>query len=142
MSPCGALEGKDLVLEDDGSFEIILSKEKRGKNWLKIEEETGMAMVRQTFLNRFEEIPAEINIENLDGRKFPESLTPKMVDEGLKMASMFVAGATLLFVRWANGFKKHVNELLHKKAFQPWRCWQGMALKESISFLDRSDMVN
>lgn len=111
LSPCGVLEGKDLILEDDGSFEIILSKNKRGKNWLKIEDETGMAMVRQTFLNRFEEIPAEITIENLDGRKFPNPITPKMIDEGLKMAAMFVAGAPLLFVRWAKGFKKHVNEL-------------------------------
>jgi len=111
LSPCGSLEGKDFILEDDGSFEIILSNQKRGKNWLKIEDETGMAMVRQTFLNRFEETPAEIKIENLDGRKFPAPITPKMIDEGLKMASMFVAGATLLFVRWANGFKKHVNEL-------------------------------
>ena len=41
LAPCGALEGKDLLLEDDGSFEIILSKDKKGKNWLKIEDETG-----------------------------------------------------------------------------------------------------
>ncbi len=111
LAPCGVLEGTDLALEDDGSFEIILSKEKKGKNWLKIEEETGLVMVRQTFLNRFEEIPAEIEIENLDGRKAPLPLTPKMIDEGLKTASMFVAGAPLLFARWAKGFKKHVNEL-------------------------------
>lgn len=111
LAPCGALEGKDLVLEDDGSFEIILSREKKGKNWLKIEDETGLVMVRQTFLNRFEEVPAELRIENTDGRKAPSPITPKMIDEGLKMASMFVAGAPLLFARWAKGFKKHVNEL-------------------------------
>jgi len=111
LLPCGTLEGKDLILEDDGSFEIILSKEKRGKNWLKIEEETGMVMVRQTFLNRFEEVPAEITIENLDGRKSPDAITPKMIDEGLKMAAMFVAGAPILFTRWANGFKKYPNQL-------------------------------
>ncbi|MCB2201254.1 DUF1214 domain-containing protein [bacterium] len=111
LAPCGTLEGKDLVLEDDGSFEIILSKEKKGKNWLKIEDETGLVMVRQTFLNRFEEVPAELHIENMDGRKAPSPVTPKMIDEGLKMASMFVAGAPLLFARWAKGFKKHMNEL-------------------------------
>lgn len=111
LSPCGTLEGKDLVLEEDGSFEIILSKEKRGRNWLKIEEETGMAMVRQTFLNRFEEVPAEITIENLDGRIAPDAISPKMIDEGLKMAAMFVAGAPILFTRWANGFKKYPNQL-------------------------------
>lgn len=111
LAPCGTLEGGDLVLEKDGSFEIILSKEKRGKNWLKIENETGLVMVRQTFLNRFEEVAAEIKIESLNGQKSPAPLTPKMIDEGLKMASMFAAGAPLLFARWAKGFQKHPNQL-------------------------------
>jgi hypothetical protein len=111
LSPCGALEGKDLILEADGSFEIILSKEKKGENWLKLEDETGMVMVRQTFLNRFEEVPAEITIENSNGKKSPDSITPKLIDEGLKMAAMFVAGAPILFTRWAKGFKKHANTL-------------------------------
>ena len=62
LAPCGVLESKDMIFEEDGSFEIILSKEKKGKNWLKIEAETGMAMVRQTFLKRDVEIPAEVYI--------------------------------------------------------------------------------
>lgn len=111
LSPCGVIEGSELVLEHNGSFELVLSKEKKGKNWLKIEDNTGLVMVRQTFYDRFKEIPAEIEIENLDGRTSPSSTTPTMVDEGLKMASMFVAGASLLFARWAKGFKKHMNEL-------------------------------
>ena len=52
LAPCGALEGEDLKLEDDGSFEIIVSKVKKGKNWLKLEDETSLLMVRQTFMNR------------------------------------------------------------------------------------------
>ena len=67
MTPCGVLEGKDLVLEKDGSFEIVLSKQRKGKNWLKIEKDTGLVMVRQTFYDRFKEVPAELNIENLKG---------------------------------------------------------------------------
>ncbi len=111
LAPCGSLEGSDLVLEPDGNFEIILSKEKRGKNWLKIEDETGLVIVRQTFLNRFEETPAELEIVNLNGQKAPASLTPKMIDEGLKTAALFIAGAPLLFTRWAKGFQKHPNQL-------------------------------
>ena len=111
LAPCGQLEGKDLELEADGSFEIFLSKIKKGKNWLKIEDETGLVMVRQTFLKRFEEVPAELKIENLDGQKAPGPITPKMIDEGLKTAAMFVAGAPLLFARWAKGFQKHPNQL-------------------------------
>lgn len=111
LAPCGVLEGSDLIVEEDGSFEIFLSKERKGKNWLKIEDETGMVMVRQTFLNRFEESAAELTIENCDGRKAPGPVTPERIDEGLKTAALFIAGAPLLFTRWAKGFKKHANTL-------------------------------
>jgi hypothetical protein len=111
LEPCGALQDSDLVLEDDGTFEVILSKEPRGKNWLKIEDDTSLLMVRQTFYDKTKEEAAEIKIENLDGRQAPDPLTPSMVDEGLKTASMFVAGASLLFARWAKDFQKHTNKL-------------------------------
>jgi len=111
LTPCGVLEHNGLQVEDDGSFEIFLTKEPRGKNWLKIVEETTMVMVRQTFSDRFKEIPAELTIENLDGRKAPDPLTPSRIDEGLQLASRFVGGAALLFARWAKGFQKHTNQL-------------------------------
>ena len=111
LSPCGKLEHSDLFIEEDGSFEIIISQIQTGKNWLRSEPGTTMLMVRQTFLDRLAEIPAEISVENMDGRLAPDPLTPAMVDEGLKTASMFVAGASFLFAKWANGFQKHVNRL-------------------------------
>ena len=111
LAPCGQLDHNDIDYEPDGSFEVILSRGRRGKNWLKIVEETGLVIVRQTFLNRFEEVPAEIHIENIDRRQAPEPITPAMVDEGLKTAGMFVGGASLLFSRWAKGFQKHANTL-------------------------------
>jgi len=111
MKPCGVLEYKDIYCDQDGSFEIILSRENKGRNWLKIESETSMVMARQTFLNRFTETPAEILIENLNGQKSPGILTPAMIDEGLRTASMFVGGASLLFARWAQGFQNHTNRL-------------------------------
>jgi hypothetical protein len=111
LAPCGALEHTDLKVEKDGSFEIILSRAPAGKNWLKTEPGTTMVMVRQTFLNRFTETPAEVTIENLDGRTAPHPVTPAMVDDGLKTASMFVAGASMMFAKWAHGFQKHTNKL-------------------------------
>lgn len=111
LAPCGVLQGKDLELNDDGSFEIMLSKERKGKNWLKIESESSLLMVRQTFFDRMTEVPAELGIENLNGIKQPQKLTPKQINDGLKMASMFVAGAPILFARWAKGFQKHSNQL-------------------------------
>jgi hypothetical protein len=111
MAPCGKLDHSELLIEDDGSFEIILSKVPKGKNWLKIEEDTGLVIVRQTYLDRHNEIPAEITIENMTGQSAPASLTPEMLDEGLKTASLFVAGASFLFAKWAHGFQKHTNRL-------------------------------
>jgi hypothetical protein len=33
------------------------------------------------------------------------------MDAGLQTAALFVAGASMLFSRWANGFRKHTNRL-------------------------------
>ena len=111
MAPCGVLEGKDLHLDMEGNFEIILSKERKGMNWLKIEDTSSLVMVRQTFLDRNNEQPAELKIENLDGRTFPDPITPEKIDKGLSTAALFIAGAPVLFSKWANGFKKHTNQL-------------------------------
>jgi len=111
LAPCGQLEHTGLKVRPDGTFEIILSKTPKGENWLKIEEETGLFMVRQTFFNRMLEVPAEIRIENLDGRTAPDPVTPQMVDSGLQTAAMFVGGASLLFARWAQGMQRHTNLL-------------------------------
>jgi len=111
LAPCGVLEAKDMVFEEDGSFEIVLSKEKRGKNWLKLEDETGMVMARMTFLKRDEEVPSEIFIERIGGGGKPDVLSAKKVDEGLNTAALFVAGAPMLFAKWAKGFQKHTNKL-------------------------------
>jgi hypothetical protein len=111
LAPCGKIGNDDLVVEKDGSFEIILSKEPGGRNWLKVEEETTLVMVRQTFADREREKPAEMKITCLSAGERPGPLTPEKLDEGLKSASMLVGGAPLLFTRWARGFKKHVNML-------------------------------
>lgn len=111
LAPCGKLEDGQLVLEKDGSFEIFVTREPRGKNWLKIEEESSLLMVRQTFSDRFSEVPAQLEIQNLSGATKPDPLSPEQMDRGLKTASLFVGGASLLFARWANDFKDHVNQL-------------------------------
>ena len=111
LAPCGVLEHNDLFVEEDGSFEIILSKEKKGKNWLKIEEETGLVMARMTFFKRDEEEPAEIFIERIGGSPKPDPISPKRIDESLNTAALFVAGAPMLFAKWAKGFQKHTNTL-------------------------------
>lgn len=111
LAPCGRLSNAKLEVEDDGSFEIYLGPEPEGKNWLKTAPDTSLVMVRQTFADRFTEKPAEVKLVNLSAPERPARLSAAAMDEGLKTASMFTGGASLLFTRWAKGFKKHTNTL-------------------------------
>lgn len=111
LTPCGVLEDGNLLVESDGSFEVVLSKERKGKNWLKIEKDTSLLMVRQTYLDRAQEQPVEMTIEAVGAVGMPGSISPKQLDEGLNTASLFVAGAPMLFSKWAKGFQRHTNQL-------------------------------
>ena len=112
LESTGVLEDGDYFFAEDGSIEIILSKTKPPQgNWLPIEEESNLLIVRQTFLDKEAEIPAELTIECLNPGQEKQPLTPIQLKDGLEQASLFVAGAPLLFARWAKGFKSHANQL-------------------------------
>jgi hypothetical protein len=115
MPPTGFLEASDIHVEDDGFFEIFLSCDKKEKNWLPMTIDTGTLVLRQTFLDREKEVPAELTIERIGGDSsadnLPSQLTPQIVESGLKSTSTLVAGASLLFAKWAKDFQKHSNEL-------------------------------
>lgn len=111
LSPCGKLEDGALVVDEEGRFEITLSRNKKGQNWLKIEPETSLLMVRQTFRDRENEQPVDLEIKAVDVSGIPGSITPQQIDEGLNSAGLLVAGAPMLFSKWAKGFQNHSNEL-------------------------------
>ncbi|MCY4128305.1 MAG: DUF1214 domain-containing protein [Gammaproteobacteria bacterium] len=114
LPPTGHIEAQDLEIDEDGHFELILSTESQQKNWLPMTSETGTLVIRQTYLNRDEEIPAELHIEriNCDAEdRTPKPLSPEQLDAGLKSVGTLVAGASLMFANWARDFKRHSNEL-------------------------------
>ncbi len=118
MPPTGFIESSDIEIDDDGFFEIFLSCEKKDKNWLPMTPETGTLVLRQTFLDRGQEQPADLTIERIpsadeeEESKVQESkLDPAIIESGLKSTSTLVAGASILFAKWANDFQKHSNEL-------------------------------
>ena len=111
LPPTGFLEASQMHFEDDGSFEVLLSTREQPGNWLPMRPETGTLIVRQTFLDRSTEIPASLEIECLDADPRPQPLTPTQLDAGLRDASTLVAGASLLFAKWARDFQAHSNQL-------------------------------
>jgi len=111
LPPTGRLDASELHIEPDGSFEIAVSCREHAGNWLPMKPETGLLIVRQTFLDRQTETLADLRVERIDGPAEPVPVTPAMVDDGLRNASTLVAGASLLFAKWARDFQKHTNEL-------------------------------
>lgn len=111
LPPTGYIEASQLHIEPDGSFELILSATPQSGNWLPMTTETGTLIVRQTFLDRATEQPADLVIERIDGPNTPTDLDAQRIDEGLKSASTLVAGASLLFAKWARDFQAHSNRL-------------------------------
>jgi hypothetical protein len=107
----GYLEGGDLEVAPDGSVEILLSQQQRPGNWLRMEPDTSMLIVRQNFLDRESERPAELFIERIGAEGPPAPLDPVAFGRALHGAGRFVAGTASLFADWAEGFAEHPNEL-------------------------------
>ena len=114
LPPTGHIESDQIEMDEDGCFELVLSCNPQSRNWLPMTPETGTLVVRQTFGDRNAETPAELTIERIncatDGGR-ASHLTAGALDEGLQNAGALVAGAPLLFAKWARDFKKHSNEL-------------------------------
>ena len=114
LPPTGYIESDQIEMDGDGNFELVLSRSPREKNWLPMTADTGTLVVRQTFLDRDAETPADLEIERINcpgHERRPSPLTARQLDEGLQKTGALVAGAPLLFARWAHGFQKHSNEL-------------------------------
>ena len=76
-----------------------------------MEKDTGTLIVRQTRLDREHEVIADLQIERLGGDGMPTPFEPIRCAEGLIQSAGLVAGAAMLFASWAEGFKKHTNQL-------------------------------
>ena len=110
MVPTGALDGRDLALRPDGSFEIAVSCEKRPGNWLPMKPETSSLIVRMTFHDRKTEEPARLRIERV-GQTGAPVLAPETVEHKLQRAVSFVERTTKLFIDWMNFYSAHENQL-------------------------------
>ncbi len=109
MASTGELEAAEMVFGKDGSFEIAVSRERKAGNWLPLAADTSMLLVRQTFLDRANEVAADVRIERVGGPARPEPLTPQKLDRGLASAAAFVTGTARTFVNWVEEFRKYPN---------------------------------
>ena len=114
MASTGELDARNMALDADGSFEIIVSREKpaNADNWLGLAEDSSMVLVRQTFFVKGEEEPAQVFIEAIDPPPHDSAISLQDVSDGLKSSTDFVKGTAALFIHWAEMFKaNHFNRL-------------------------------
>jgi hypothetical protein len=86
----GTLRAKDMTFAADGTFEIIASHEPAPGNWLKLDADSGLITVRQTFTDRTRETAANISIEQIGGPSAPKFLTLKRARHSLKSSLTFL----------------------------------------------------
>lgn len=111
MPPAGFVEAKDLTVGADGRFELLLSKDEQEGNWLKLPDGYGTLIVRQTFLDRARETRANLTLERIGTATKPAPLSAVSLDQGLSSAASLVTACAMIFPNWAQGFKKHANQL-------------------------------
>ncbi len=111
MEQTGFIDARQLELGADGGFEIVLSQTRQPGNWLPIEPETNAVIVRQTFLDRKAEQPAQMSISRRGNDAQPEPLTVERLQRGLSNAGKFVEGTATLFANWAQSYLAHPNQL-------------------------------
>ncbi len=111
LDTTGYLEAKDLQIEPDGSFEIVVSTREQPGNWLPMQPETRLVQIRQTRMDHAGEVLAKVQIERTDGPGQPRPLDPARIDRMLQASASFVTGCATIFAGWARDFEAHVNEL-------------------------------
>ena len=106
----GYVNVDDLELAEDGGFEVIISSKPQEGNWLPMELDSAMLIVRQFFLDKASEQRADLHIERI-GAENPHPLDPQALDRALQESAAFVKGTAGLFADWAEMFAEKPNEL-------------------------------
>ncbi len=123
MEGSGFIDAKRMRFDADGHFELILSQQPQPGNWLAMSEDSNQLLVRQTFLDRATEQPAQISIERIESNKgnngnngnegmgagelsdSPTALDPLTLHENLQRAAGFVENTARIFADWAQLFQ-------------------------------------
>ena len=110
MEPTGHLELDELVMDEGGNFEILVSATPKPGNWLPLREDSDNLLVRQTFHDRVAESPASLSIECLNAAG-SNVLLAENFQQQLAAAPQFINGTANLFADWMQLFSEHVNQL-------------------------------
>lgn len=105
----GSLMNEDIVWGPNGEVEIIASANPKPGNWLRLEADTSVIIIRQSALDRLNETPGTFKIERIGGPAVPAPLSGETISKGLATAAQFVNGIATTFADWTRLFAQHPN---------------------------------
>ena len=113
MRPTGQLDSRAIKTDSNGRFEIIVSTKEQAGNWLPMQPDSEMIIVRQTFNRREGEIPSSYTIEclNSDRDARGNALDPESLEPALSRATDFITQTSNLFTDWMERYSTHLNAL-------------------------------
>jgi hypothetical protein len=107
----GGLDGKSLVVNPDGTFEIAVSRARSSGNWLPLSAASNVLVVRQTFLDRSLEVPATVAVERVGGPAAPRPVSAKRAVWALEATADLVTRIAVRYADWAKWYQAIPNTL-------------------------------
>jgi hypothetical protein len=96
------LHEEQLAIDPDGRFEVILSQREHPGNWLRLEPDTASLTIRQTFLRKGRDRPAELRIERINAAPdAPPVLTADVFERVLAACVSHARIMTRIGAEWA-----------------------------------------
>ncbi|MFM9852250.1 MAG: hypothetical protein ACKVOJ_05515 [Sphingomonadaceae bacterium] len=106
----GQLLDSDIEWGPDGEVEIIASCDPQPRNWLRLEPDASVIVLRQSALDRATERGGEFHIERISGPAAPAPLSAERLATGLATSAQFVHGIAGTFAGWTRTFRNHPNQ--------------------------------
>ena len=106
MVSTGEINGRDLILDAAGNFEIVLSQQPQPGNWLPMQPDTSTIVVRQMMNDWRRDTPAVMTLECLTQPAKPPVLDAASLTRGLAAAAGYVNGCARTFSDFSEKLKR------------------------------------
>jgi len=106
MASTGEIDSSQMIFDEEGRFEILLSKQEMPGNWLPMTDASSNLVIRQTFGIRKEERRAEFQIECLNPERSNNNLIPEELEESLGQAMAFLESTLGLGQTWTRQYRE------------------------------------
>jgi hypothetical protein len=107
------ISDSDITVAPDGSFEIILSPDKKDGNWFQLDPLASDLMARQYFLDMENEVPATYEIECIgDHAVAPPPLDSRQLAKGVAITNRFLPSVLKRTVKFTDELLEKANTIL------------------------------